>query len=646
VADKKRSVSIIIQARNDASKALNSVLSSLSSFAGIAIGVTAAAGAMSIAFKKVVDAASEQEKSDVALAQALTTVGQNTEATRADLGAFIDEMEDLTKVNDETISSVLSLLTQFGRLRGEGLKQATRAVLDYSAATGTDAVTAATQLSNVIVKGTGRLAGINTKFAEGATSAERYNQVIRQLQNLHGAAEAKGKTFEGALAQIGIEFERLEETIGKNIIESEAFRTVIEVFSGLIKAATGIVKEHGGTFRELITLWAQGAIFITRLGVQFATWEVQLIESNIRAAEFVVTLGTLVTALGAVAAKKLGFDAEGIARAAAGMAKILPDLERARALVGGLGDAGEEALKALDDALKNLKTGTVGVGKVVPQVGTDLQTVTTAAEALDEVMKQLGGPTLEQLERQAGAVDRALSLVAEAQETSANPEQYDAIIESLIQITEQTQGWITDLTAAAGATSNVSSVMRDVELAAGEAATQGALQLGDALIDAAMGAKVAFSQFLKRLLADMAKAIAKALILRAILGIATSGGSEIAGGAAGAGGASIGGGLVSAAEGGLVTGGILGRDSVAAMLMPGEVVLPRNLAQNFDALAEQAGDARRPRSMGRSSDVSSVIAQFNLHVLDKQRVVRDLIDAFNEAVERKGYRLVSSEVRT
>lgn len=101
---------------------------------------------------------------------------------------------------------------------------------------------------------------------------------------------------------------------------------------------------------------------------------------------------------------------------------------------------------------------------------------------------------------------------------------------------------------------------------------EAALSFGDALVDAAIEGEVAWDRFFKSLLSDLAKAIVKALILRAIT---TSIG-------AGGGGGSEGGGLFPEsipvvgglfAEGGKVTGGTPGKDSVPALLTPGEYVV-------------------------------------------------------------------------
>ncbi len=61
--------------------------------------------------------------------------------------------------------------------------------------------------------------------------------------------------------------------------------------------------------------------------------------------------------------------------------------------------------------------------------------------------------------------------------------------------------------------------------------------------------------------------------------------------------------VTSAADGGLITGGIPGRDSVPAMLMPGEMVVPeRNFQEVIDAMVMARGGDPSPTSEGVARD--------------------------------------------
>ena len=96
-----------------------------------------------------------------------------------------------------------------------------------------------------------------------------------------------------------------------------------------------------------------------------------------------------------------------------------------------------------------------------------------------------------------------------------------------------------------------------------------ALEFGDTLVDAAFGADVSFKEFFKNLLKDIARAIVQALILKAILSVAPGFGSFL--------GFGKGGTVPGKKHGGFIPGVPTGRDTVPAMLEPGELVIPRGL---------------------------------------------------------------------
>jgi len=103
--------------------------------------------------------------------------------------------------------------------------------------------------------------------------------------------------------------------------------------------------------------------------------------------------------------------------------------------------------------------------------------------------------------------------------------------------------------------------------------------VGDALLSAATEGGFAWKSFLETLLVDLARVIIKALFLRAILALVSSGGSELTGtgGLAANLFLSNSGGGFSASEGLIVPGTFKGRDSVSVLTSPGEAILPREL---------------------------------------------------------------------
>jgi len=584
VADRDRSVNILINAKNQASAALEKIGLSLGGVAAAAAAAGAALTAMAVVMSKAIAAASEQEKADVKLALALKSIGQNTDETREDLAGFIDRLEDLTKVNDETISSVISLLAQFGQLSGQALQDATRATLDYAAATGQEATAAATALVNVIVKGQGRLAGINTKFEEGSTAAERLAKVMDQLRKVEGDAEAQGKTFEGAVAQLGIEWERLLEILGSAVVENAAVREAIASLAAVIKVLAGFISENKDAIGGLVTVIAE----VAKAAIDAVPKLVKFVNLVAFLSPGVGALKTIFASTGALLK-----DVDTQFQAAADSVKTGT----------GAFEGATDALSPLDAALK--KVGIEGLAQAQQKVK-DLQ---TALEALGEAHLLAG--TVERLKAEIAEVAAAL------EEAGAN------LTPALRAVVENAQ---------------VKEQLAEVQQQLDTALVGAAESFGGAMVDAAFGADIAWDKFIKGLLADLTKAIIKALILRAIAASVTGGASE--------GAAAIG--LTILQHGGRVRGGTAGLDSVAALLQPGEIVLPERLSDDFDAIAELARESRARRSGDQGRAVLAPAVQMFNQIVPRRNdaELAELIEDINMAVERRGYRLVSTEVRS
>lgn len=611
MAGNDRNVNIIISARNAASAALEKIGLSLGGVAAAAAAAGAAVIAFGAVLSKAIDAASEQEQADVKLALALRSIGENTAETRADLAAFIDQLEDLTKVNDETIASVLSLLTQVG-LSGKQLKEVTKLTLDYSAVTGQDAVGAATALGNIIVKGAGKLALINTKFDEGSTAAERLAKVVDQLRKVQGAAEGQAKTFEGATKQISIEWERLLEKLGEAVVKNPEVLKAIDSLAGFIKQLGATIQDNQDEIAGLVTLIAQVGTAAVEAGGK----------------------------VGGLAANIVLLGKSGVERFAEAFSEL-------RNFIGQLltvGPVGMQFQAAFAPVTK-------AIGKLGPTIEDSLGKGTKPADELrhalfelDEMLNKLGIDTLPEVGKQTDLLFQTMEELQRLGEAGLiTPEQFDDVAEALFKLSESLptiKDGFEDLRVGSEAILTVQQEIADVIEQQG---TQAALSFSDTLIDGAFGADVAWDKFIKGLLADLAKAIARALILRAILGIATGG----VGAAAGT-GVAAGGGTIALQHGGRVRGGIPGLDSVAALLRPGEIVLPERLSDDFDAIADLARESRARRSGDPGRPALAPAVQLSNFIVPRRddAELAELIDEINTAVERRGYRLVSTEVRS
>jgi hypothetical protein len=275
VADTKRNVSILIEAKDQASQTMKGLNGVLIGMAATAAALTAAFVAAAAAFKQAVDAAAAQQASDVKLAAALRTLGENTAETRAHLNALAGELQDLTTVDDNVIQSVAGVLASLGRLKGEGLDRAIKATLDFSAATGQDAVAAANLVAKAADGYTSALTRYGIKVDEGQNKTEAFNQALGIMETKFGGiAEASGRTFEANIRRIGNNLTDTLELIGDSVVKSEAFNGILNIMSGSFKGlqtdiggSNDLLKETGDLISEVTILAIQAALGMVDFGI-------------------------------------------------------------------------------------------------------------------------------------------------------------------------------------------------------------------------------------------------------------------------------------------------------------------------------------------------------------------------------------------
>lgn len=618
MADKKRSVSIVIEAKNRADAALKSVGLSLGGVAAAAAAATAVLATIGAVLKKAVDAASEQQEADVLLASSLRSVGQNTAEAREHFAEFINTLQFASRFTDEAIGSVLASLIPLQKY-GVNVEGATQALVDYAAFTRQD-VTAATEgFINVIVKGTGRMARINTKFAEGTTVAEKYSSVIRQMKGFsEGTAAALASTFAGALDQINKHIETQMENLGKTIIVNKAVQDALRQTAKSIDQAGGAVNSTNKEFAGLVTVVGK-------------LWETLL-----QAGPALMKVGASVLAMtpgigGAVSAFRGLWSMLGLVHTET--VNLEEDLGNAGAGLTDLGNKGEEALSPLDAALKKLGTDTLA----------DLNKKAALVNETFALMNQAMAQGTISPERFSALREQISEMAVELQKAGVS---IDKVFETITVKASEMHGFLAGALEASRQSINEQiTLQQEMAETLGRDVVAGAGAAADALVDAAMGAKVEWGQLFRQILADMAKAIIKALIMRAIFAAITGGaGGAGLGGAHGALSASAGG-VGFMASGGEVRGGTPGLDSVAAMLTPGEIVLPASRAQDFEDMAAVGRAFRDGSRGGGGTDRPALVGSLTIVPRRDERDLAEIVEGITRLVERRGYRLVASEVR-
>lgn len=229
--------------------------------------VNSAIGAIKSAFSSFngvlsdsIKASSEQEDAVNSLNAALVSSGQYTRSASKELQEYAGSLQLSSKYSDDAILSATSLISSLSKLDKDGLKKATLAALDLSAAFNIDLETAARVVGKAAE---GQVEALKKYGIEVQATGNKARDSARALEAINstfgGRAAAQVDTYSGSLAVLknryGEVLEQLGETITKNPAVIEGFKQIGEVLGTL---ENYISKNKS----EIKTLVSEGLIFL------------------------------------------------------------------------------------------------------------------------------------------------------------------------------------------------------------------------------------------------------------------------------------------------------------------------------------------------------------------------------------------------
>lgn len=241
-------------------------------FAGLGVGVIATI----VAFKKLINTSKEfvqlagvQQDAINELNSSLKRSGKFTVQASKDFQAFASQLQQNSTIGDEVILKNAALIQSLGALSVEGLKQATQAAADLSAALGIDLTAAATLVGKAAVGEVGSFSRYGLVIKKGKTAAETFAKALTALQaKFGGAAQAQTKTFTGALEQLSNTFGDLKETVGEVTTDSPAVINLFKFLSKeILKAQASLrgLQQEGDVLRGVLRGFANAGIFVFNL---------------------------------------------------------------------------------------------------------------------------------------------------------------------------------------------------------------------------------------------------------------------------------------------------------------------------------------------------------------------------------------------
>lgn len=200
---------------------------------GIAVAAAAAAAAavagLGFALKKSIEEATKQENAVNALNRSLAASGQFSQQASRGLQDFAAGLSLNTAVGGDVILQNAALIQSLARLDQQGLKRATTAALDLSAALGISFEQASSVVARAANGNVTALQKYGITVQKGATDTETFANALRGLEaSFGGAGAAKLNTFSGQLERLSGIFNGVFESLGTGLIKSPALLAVIK----------------------------------------------------------------------------------------------------------------------------------------------------------------------------------------------------------------------------------------------------------------------------------------------------------------------------------------------------------------------------------------------------------------------------------
>lgn len=218
-----------------------------------------------------VEAQREAEVSSAKLAAALKNQGIYSAQLQAEMEAYSQTLQEVTLYEDDQITAVQARLVSAG-LQGKALKEITKLTLDYAAATGTDAESAAQLFSKAAEGNVSVLARAVPAIKNADGTVKSFSDSVAILEKKYGGfSEEVAKTPTAKITQLSNEFGNFKETLGKVVsVGIQPFVVALTWLFGAINKAADPIKYFIGTIVVLGLTLAGVSPILAIFGVSLA----------------------------------------------------------------------------------------------------------------------------------------------------------------------------------------------------------------------------------------------------------------------------------------------------------------------------------------------------------------------------------------
>jgi hypothetical protein len=197
------------------------------------------------ALKSSINAYMESEKAANSLSAAFAKTYKNTEELTKKFSEFAKEQQKLTTFEDDAIIKNAAYMQSMLNLSEDGLENATKATMDFAAATGMDLETATKLITKSISGSTELLGRYGLQVENSSTKSGRLTNVMEALNaKFGGRAAAELNTYAGRMKQLQNQFGDLQEVLGEGVLRAlDGFKEAMSTggSGGMGGAISGIV---------------------------------------------------------------------------------------------------------------------------------------------------------------------------------------------------------------------------------------------------------------------------------------------------------------------------------------------------------------------------------------------------------------------
>ncbi len=180
------------------------------------------------------------------LQTSLELTGKASESAISGFEDFASAIQATTKFSDDAVLSSAALIQSIGNLTPEALESATKAALDFAAATGKDLSTATELVAKAAAGNVSAFSRYGVAVQKGKDDTETFANALQALSKFSGAAEKTVNTFSGALTQNKNAFDDVLKGIGNLVVKSPAVIGAFKGINAILVSAAGAIS---GTFK-------------------------------------------------------------------------------------------------------------------------------------------------------------------------------------------------------------------------------------------------------------------------------------------------------------------------------------------------------------------------------------------------------------